>query len=75
VIKVSPCAEYQFCVLCGGDYAHQSSPPLHKHTENYTKIVQFVLQQKQLGRTSVLEFFGHVTLELDLGLNTNVGAH
>jgi hypothetical protein len=26
------------------------------------KIVQFGLQQKQLGRTSVLEFFGHVNV-------------
>jgi hypothetical protein len=26
------------------------------------KIVQFGLQQKQLGRTSVLEFFGHVNI-------------
>jgi hypothetical protein len=26
------------------------------------KIVQFGLQQKQLGRTSVLEIFGHVNL-------------
>jgi hypothetical protein len=24
------------------------------------KIIQFGLQQKQLGRTSVLEFYGHV---------------
>jgi hypothetical protein len=36
------------------------------------KVVQFGLQQKQLGRTSVLEFFG---LKLDFGLNTNVGDH
>jgi hypothetical protein len=28
------------------------------------KIVQFGLQQKQLGRTSVLEFFGHVNVEI-----------
>jgi hypothetical protein len=26
------------------------------------KIVQFGLQQKQLGRTSVLEYFGHVNV-------------
>jgi hypothetical protein len=26
------------------------------------EIVQFGLQQKQLGRTSVLEFFGHVNI-------------
>jgi hypothetical protein len=26
------------------------------------KIVQFGLQQKQLGRTPVLEFFGHVSV-------------
>jgi hypothetical protein len=26
------------------------------------KVVQFGLQQKQLGRTSVLEFFGHVNV-------------
>jgi hypothetical protein len=26
------------------------------------KILQFGLQQKQLGRTSVLEFFGHVNV-------------
>jgi hypothetical protein len=26
------------------------------------KILQFGLQQKQLGRTSVLEFFGHVNI-------------
>jgi hypothetical protein len=28
------------------------------------KILQFGLQQKQLGRTPVLEFFGHVNVEI-----------
>jgi hypothetical protein len=39
------------------------------------EIVQFGPQQKQLSRTSMLEFSGMLTLELDLGLNTNVGAY
>jgi hypothetical protein len=30
------------------------------------EIVQFGLQQKQLGRTSVLEFFGHVNVGIGL---------
>jgi hypothetical protein len=75
VIKVSPCVEYQPCVLCCGGYAHQ----FHHHCISVPRIiaeiVQLGLQQKQLGRTSVLEFSGMLTLELDLGSNTNVGAH
>jgi hypothetical protein len=62
VIKISPCVEYQPCGLCCEDHAHRNSPPLHKRTENYSKIFQFVLQQKQLCRTPVLEFFRHVNV-------------
>jgi hypothetical protein len=39
---------------------------IHHHCisvpRNIAKMVQFGLQQKQLGRTSVLEFFGHVNV-------------
>jgi hypothetical protein len=50
-------------VLCCGDYAHQNSPPLHERTDNYRE--NFAVRptaKTQLGRTSVLEFFGHVNV-------------
>jgi hypothetical protein len=41
---------------------------IHQHCISVPRIiaeiVQFGLQQKQLGRTSVLEFFGHVNLRI-----------
>jgi hypothetical protein len=49
-------------VLCCGDHAHRNSPPLHKRTKNYDKFYLFGLQQKQVGRTPVLEFFGQVNV-------------
>jgi hypothetical protein len=76
VIKVSPCAEYQSCVLCCGDYAHQNSPPLHERTENYSENCAVRPTAKTARQNLGVGFFsGMLTLELDLGLNTNVGAH
>jgi hypothetical protein len=60
VIEISPCVEYQSCVVCCGDHhAHQNSPPLHKRTKIYGGIYAVRPPAKQLGRTSVLEFFRH----------------
>jgi hypothetical protein len=62
VIEVSPCVEYQPYVLCCGDHARRNSPPLHKRTENYREICAVRPTVKQLGRTSVLKFFGQVNI-------------
>jgi hypothetical protein len=76
VIKVSPCVEYQSCVLCCGDYAHQNSPPLHKHTENYSENCAVRPTAKTARQNFGVGIFpGMLMLELDLELNTNVGDH
>jgi hypothetical protein len=62
VIKVSPCDEYQFWVLCCVDYAHQNSPSLHKHTENFSENCAVRPTAKTARQNLVLEFFGHVNV-------------
>jgi hypothetical protein len=75
VIKILPCVVYQSCVVCCGDHASQNSPLLHKRTKNHGGNCA-VRPPTKTARHSVLEFFsGMLTLELDLGLNTNVGTY
>jgi hypothetical protein len=75
VIKISPCVEYQPCVLCCGDHAHRNSRPLHKRTENYSENGAVRPTAKTARQNPGVGIFsGMLTLDLDLGLNTNVGA-
>jgi hypothetical protein len=75
VTKISFCVEYQPCVVCCGDHAHQNSPPSHKRTENYGESSAVRPTAKTARQNPGVEIFsGMLTLDLDLGLNTNVGA-
>jgi hypothetical protein len=76
VIKFSLCDEYQSCVSCRGECAHQNSPPVHKRIENCSESCAVQSTAKTARQNlGVGIFSGMLTLELDLRLNTNVGDH
>jgi hypothetical protein len=62
VIKISPCVEYQPCVLCCGDNAHRNSPPLHKRTESYSENFSVRPTTKTARQNPGVGIFRHVNV-------------
>jgi hypothetical protein len=62
VIKISPCVEYQRCVVCCGDHAPQNSPLLHKRAKNYGRNCAVRPPAKTAKQNLGVGIFGHVNV-------------